>query len=281
VTAVFACAALIAFAANSLLCRLALGGQAIDPATFTSIRLASGALLLVPLAGVTSGASAAPLRGYAAWRSPAALLVYAVAFSFSYLSLTAATGALILFGAVQVTMLGAAILSGERPGAAEWAGLATAAGGLAYLVSPGISAPPTQGWALMTLAGIAWACYSLWGRRSTHPIGDTAKNFLRAVPFALVFNLSAIDGLRVTRSGALLAVTSGALASGLGYVAWYSALPRISATRAATIQLSVPVIAASGGVVLLSEPMTTRLVLSALLILGGIGLAIAGRSRTL
>jgi drug/metabolite transporter (DMT)-like permease len=304
VPAVHACAALVAFAANSLLCRLALGAGTIDAATFTTIRLASGAALLFSLGGFTrrSGGpldarrvpgtlSAPPLAGHeracgrhetparrVEWRSAAALLVYAVAFSFAYLSLTAAAGALILFGAVQTTMLGAALWSGERPRPGEWLGLAAAAGGLIYLVSPGLTAPPCAGSALMATAGIAWGCYSLWGRRAGNPLSNTAANFATATPFAAALNLLEVGELHVTGRGALLAATSGALASGLGYVAWYAALPRLTATRAATIQLSVPVLAAAGGAIFLSEPVTPRLVFSAVLILGGIGIAIAARA---
>ena len=266
--------ALIAFAANSVLCRLALGGGSIDAASFTSVRLISGAVTLFLIALI--------LKKRAVWRqgrwiSAAMLFVYAVAFSFAYLSLSAGTGALILFGAVQATMILAGLMSGERPGAREWGGVAVAVAGVVYLVSPGLTAPSPVGSALMALAGIGWGAYSLLGRGTKSPLADTTSNFLRTVPAAICVSLASIGHVHLSTNGVLLACASGAVASGVGYAIWYSALRGLTATRAATVQLSVPVIAALGGVIFLFEAITTRLVVSAVLILGGVGLAVTAR----
>ncbi|MCZ6787913.1 MAG: DMT family transporter [Planctomycetota bacterium] len=266
--------ALIAFAANSVLCRLALGGGSIDAASFTSVRLISGAVTLFLIALI--------LKKRAVWRqgrwiSAAMLFVYAVAFSFAYLSLSAGTGALILFGAVQATMILAGLMSGERPGAREWGGVAVAVAGVVYLVSPGLTAPSPVGSALMALAGIGWGAYSLLGRGTKSPLADTTSNFLRTVPAAICVSLASIGHVHLSTNGVLLACASGAVASGVGYAIWYSALRGLTATRAATVQLSVPVIAALGGVIFLFEAITTRLVVSAVLILGGVGVAVTAR----
>ena len=266
--------ALIAFAANSVLCRLALGGGSIDAASFTSVRLISGAVTLFLIALI--------LKKRAVWRqgrwiSAAMLFVYAVAFSFAYLSLSAGTGALILFGAVQATMILAGLMSGERPGAREWGGVAVAVAGVVYLVSPGLTAPSPVGSALMALAGIGWGAYSLLGRGTKSPLADTTSNFLRTVPAAICVSLASIGHVHLSTNGVLLACASGAVASGVGYTIWYSALRGLTATRAATVQLSVPVIAALGGVIFLFEAITTRLVVSAVLILGGVGVAVTAR----
>ncbi len=266
--------ALIAFAANSVLCRLALGGGSIDAASFTSVRLISGAVTLFLIALI--------LKKRAVWRqgrwiSAAMLFVYAVAFSFAYLSLSAGTGALILFGAVQATMILAGLMSGERPGAREWGGVAVAVAGVVYLVSPGLTAPSPVGSALMALAGIGWGAYSLLGRGTKSPLADTTSNFLRTVPAAICVSLASIGHVHLSTNGVLLACASGAVASGVGYAIWYSALRGLTATRAATVQLSVPVIAALGGVIFLSEAITARLVVAAVLILGGVGVAVTAR----
>jgi drug/metabolite transporter (DMT)-like permease len=213
------------------------------------------------------------------WRSAIALFLYAIAFSLAYLSLPAGTGALILFGAVQTTMLATALWSGERPRVAEWIGLAAAVGGLVYLIAPGLTAPPFVGALLMAIAGISWGLYSLWGRRATDPLADTTVNFVRALPFAVIFSLASLSQVHLSVRGSLIAMASGALASGLGYVAWYAALPQLTTTRAATVQLAVPVIAGAGGVVFLSEAITGRLLMSAALVLGGIALAVLNRRR--
>ena len=217
------------------------------------------------------------LRG--SWGSAALLFLYAVPFSFAYVSLNAGTGALILFGAVQATMLVAALSSGERPHLVEWVGLILALGGLVYLVMPGLAAPSPVGCALMVTAGIAWGVYSLRGRGASNPLAETGGNFARSVPLAIGVSMAAAPHAAFHAEGAVLAVVSGALASGLGYVAWYAALSGLSATRAATVQLVVPLMAAAGGVLFLSERITVRLIVAAILILGGVALALTRTER--
>ena len=278
-TALLATLAMIAFAANSLLCRVALGGETIDAASFTAIRLASGALTLALIAFPSS--SLASLR--ADWQAASALFIYALCFSFAYLFLSVGTGALILFASVQLTMIGAGVVAGERLSARAGLGLAAAIGGLAYLVAPGLTAPPLLGASLMAVAGAAWGVYSLRGRNATNPLLATASNFMLALPMALLAVLliprfSAEPAL--TAAGIGWAVLSGALASGIGYVIWYGALRGLSAVRAATIQLSVPLIAAFAGVALLSESLSLRLVLASFAILGGIALVLPQRSAS-
>jgi drug/metabolite transporter (DMT)-like permease len=275
-TASLTALALVAFAANSLLGRLALGEAQIDAASYTSLRLLSGAATLWAIAALSVAGSGGPRRG-GHWASAVMLFLYAVAFSFAYLSLDAGTGALILFAAVQVTMILAGFREGHRPNAPEWLGLVAAFGGLVYLVSPGLSAPAPMGSALMAAAGIAWGVYSLRGRGSADPLGDTARNFARALPFALVVSAAMSAHVGITPRGAWLAILSGAVASGLGYVIWYAALNGLTTTRAAMVQLSVPVLAAIGGVLFLSERLTFRLLVASVLILGGCALAIGGR----
>jgi drug/metabolite transporter (DMT)-like permease len=269
--------AMIAFAANSLLCRLALGAGAIDAAGFTAVRIASGALLLVPLARASRRTGRRGPGG--AWTSAALLFLYAAGFSFAYVTLPVGTGALILFAAVQTTMIAAGLRSGERPAPLEWAGLVLALGGLVWLTAPGITAPSPAGSALMAAAGIAWGVYSVRGRGTTDPLGDTAGSFLRAVPMALAVSLVSARAFHAAPRGLLLAVISGAIASGLGYVLWYAALRGLTATRAATVQLAVPVLTAAGGVTILGERITGRLIVAAILILGGIALAVLEHGR--
>ena len=267
--------ALVAFAANSLLCRVALGRDLIDPASFTSIRLIAGAGMLLLIQGIVKrrwGAAGG------SWASASFLFLYAVAFSFAYRSLSAGTGALILFAGVQATMMLAALRAGERPDPQKWIGIITASAGLVYLVSPGLQAPTPIGALLMTVAGVAWGAYSLLGRTSVDPIFDTAGNFMRSVPFALAVSMVALRSTGITGHGALLAAVSGAITSGAGYVIWYAALSALSTAQAATAQLLVPVLAAVGGVLFLAEGLTLRLVLSSILILGGVGLGLVGRS---
>lgn len=272
--------AMLAFAANSLLCRLALQHAAIDPASFGSIRLGAGALMLGLVVQLRRRRGPAEVPQRADWLAALMLFGYVALFSFAYLSLSAGTGALILFGAVQLTMLGAGLYAGgERFGALGWTGFVLAAGGLVYLVSPGLAAPPLRGAALMAGAGVAWGVYSLRGRGVADPLAATARNFTRAVPLALVLSLVCIAGARADARGIALAVASGALTSGLGYVVWYAALARLTALRAATVQLSVPLLAAFGGVLFLSEAITPRLALAAVAILGGIALVLAQKSR--
>jgi drug/metabolite transporter (DMT)-like permease len=265
--------AMVAFAANSLLCRIALKQTAIDAATFTSVRLVSGAIVLALI--VRLRASAAPGEG--SWLSAFWLFAYAAGFSFAYLSLTAGTGALLLFGAVQATMIGYGFLKGERLRALQGLGLGLALAGLGGLLAPGLSAPPPLGAALMVFAGVSWGMYSLRGRAAGDPTRVTAGNFLRAVPFALLVSALALGWFSVDAAGVGYAIASGAIASGMGYAIWYTALPLLKATNAATVQLSVPVIAAAGGVAFLGEPVTLRLVLASMAILGGIALVIRGK----
>ena len=267
--------AMVAFAANSLLCRLALGAHEIDAASFTTVRVVAGALTLVL---ISLAQRRPPSRGAANWRSALALFAYMIFFSFAYISLGAANGALILFGAVQLTMFAAALSSGERFPALAWFGLAVAATGLIYLVSPGLSAPDPLGAALMTAAGVAWGGYSLLGRGAADPLAATTMNFVLCAPLVLIVSLFSLAQVHVTPLGAAYAIASGAVASGCGYVIWYAALRGLSAGRAATVQLSVPVIAALGAVLLLAEPITLRLVLASIATLGGVALVLAQRA---
>ncbi len=276
-TGVLAASAMIAFAANSILCRTALRGGAIDAAGFSLIRLASGALMLAAIAGLSRRKTSAGRRWN--WASALALFVYAAAFSAAYLSLSASTGALILFASVQATMIVAGLASGERPHPLQWVGLVLALAGLAYLVSPGLTAPSLSGSVLMAAAGAAWGVYSLRGRGAPDPLRTTGDNFALATAPALLLALLLRRGLAVTPSGAALAVASGAVASGLGYVAWYGALRGLSATRGAIVQLAAPVIAAAAGVALLGETLSARLVVAGVAVLGGVGLAIVNRER--
>lgn len=275
-TVALTAAAMVAFAANSLLCRLALQHQGIDPASFGSIRLVSGALTL---ALVVRLRVRQPSPARADWLAAAMLFAYVAFFSFAYLSLPAGTGALILFGAVQLTMLGAGLGSGERFGTLAWLGFVLAAGGFVYLVLPGVAAPPLLGAVLMAIAGVAWGVYSLRGRGVADPLAATARNFLRAVPLALALSLLFVARAHADATGIALAVASGAVTSGLGYVIWYAALGRLSAMQAATVQLSVPLLAAIGGVLLLSEAITPRLAAASVAILGGIAIVLSQKSR--
>jgi drug/metabolite transporter (DMT)-like permease len=274
--AVLTIATLMAFAANSLLCRLALGGGMIDPISFAAVRLISGALVLWPVARAAAPHEGGRVGG-GSWWSALALFAYAAAFSLAYLTLTTGMGALILFASVQVTMLSMALRSGERLSAAQWAGSVVAVGGLVYLVFPGLSAPDPLGALLMGVAGVAWGIYSIRGRGVKAPVAMTAGNFSRAVPFALAASIVAIAWAEMTPEGALIAVTSGALTSGLGYVLWYKALKGLTTTQASVLQLLVPVLAAIGGVMVLSEAMTARLLLASMLILGGVAVAVMAR----
>lgn len=264
------CLAMMAFAGNSLLCRQALKHTAIDPASFTAIRLVSGALVLWLLVRIKNTTPA----GKGNWTSAFALFAYAAGFSFAYISLSAASGALLLFGAVQVTMISYAVWAGERLRVLQSFGVLLAFGGLVGLLLPGLSAPPLPGAMLMMGAGIAWGIYSLRGKGAGDPTRVTAGNFLRAVPIALVLSLLMVEFVSVDAAGFYYAVSSGALASGLGYAIWYTVLPALKNTSAASVQLSVPVIAAVGGIVFLGEPLTLRLVLASVAILGGIALVI-------
>jgi drug/metabolite transporter (DMT)-like permease len=261
---------MLAFAGNSLLCRAALAGTGIDAASFTAIRLASGALCLAALAHLLRPSA----RGGGSWPSALALFSYAAFFSFAYLSLTAATGALLLFGAVQATMIAYGLWNGERFMPLQLTGLALAVGGLVFLLLPGLAAPPLLGALLMLAAGVAWGCYSLRGHRGGDPIRVTAGNFLLSVPLAVVLLLLMREELSVDAAGVAYAIASGAIASGVGYAIWYTVLPSLRSTTAATVQLSVPAIAAAGGALLLGEPITLRLLFASAAILGGIWMVI-------
>lgn len=272
----FVALAMVAFAANSLFCRLALRETGIDAASFTTLRLVSGALVLWLLVRLRGGANSGK---HGSWASALALFAYAAAFSFAYRTLPAGAGALLLFGAVQATMIGYGLWRGERLGPRQSGGMALAAAGLVGLLLPGLSAPPLQGAVLMLASGVAWGIYSLRGRGVANPAASTAGNFLRAVPFALALSLAQLSSASVDAAGAAYAVASGALASGLGYALWYGALPMLRATTAATVQLSVPVLAALGAAAFLGEAITLRLVLASLAVLGGIALVIRSPRR--
>jgi len=265
--------AMVAFAANSVLCRMALGSGSIDAASFTAIRMLSGAIALAVLVALRRGAR---LRG--TWSGAVALLLYALPFSFAYLDLATGTGALLLFGCVQGTMVLVALRRGERLRARQWAGLFVAFAGLVILVFPGLDAPSPLGAGLMASAGIAWGVYSLLGRGQTDPLGHTAGNFLRAAPLAGLAPVAA-RGLDLSTNGVILAVASGALASGVGYAIWYRALQGLTRTQGSVVQLSVPVIAAVAGILLLGEAWDRRLWMSGLLVLGGLA-AVLTPSRT-
>ena len=272
-TLVWTGVALVAFAANSWLCRLALRGGAIDPASFTALRLGSGALVLAPIVRVLERGG----ERSGTWPSAVALFVYAACFSLAYVTLDTGTGALVLFGAVQATMIGWGVARGERPGARQLLGLTAALAGLVSLVAAGVSAPPLAAGLAMLAAGTAWGVYSLRGRGASRPVGATAGNFLRAAPLSIaVVAMAPLVGFpwHATPRGAILATVSGAVTSGLGYVVWYAALRGLAATTAGIVQLAVPALAALGGVVFMGERPTLRLVASGGLILGGVALAV-------
>ena len=286
--ALYAAAALIGFAANSLLCRAALGARRIDAASFTSVRLGAGALVMSLLAWRDPSIQAArtvraggvvqegPPRGD--WRSAVALFAYAAAFSFAYLRLSTGAGALILFAAVQATMIGWGLVRDhERPRPREWLGMAVALAGIAVLAAPGLSAHDPIGIGLMMLAGVAWGIYSLRGRKVAHPLAATAANFARSAPLAFGVSVLLWSQGHASPAGLALAAASGGVASGIGYSLWYAVVGRISATRAAIVQLSVPVVAAIGGIVVLGEPVTLRLSLATLAIVAGVGMAFSRR----
>ena len=311
--------ALVAFAFNSILCRLALRGEEADAAGFTTVRIVAGAVALIAISYVVgrrvpryrrphvskgnamipqheshlADANPAPPEPNVAlthvratdtrstdtgsWASACLLFAYAVCFSFAYLGLTAGTGALILFGAVQMTMVVAAIFKGERPVPVEWTGLVAAVCGLVYLVFPGLASPPLVSSVLMAAAGMSWGFYSIRGRSSGDPLVNTTGNFVRSLPFAAAFAILFLPNLHLTGRGVLYAVLSGSLTSGVGYTVWYAALKHHTQMRAAVLQLAVPVIAATGGILFMAEAFTMRLLIAAVLILGGIALTIFSR----
>ena len=275
--------ALLAFAANSILCRAALKGGEIDPVGFTLVRLLSGALVLAILLGFTGRLKDSQIgsqkdRVWAgSWLAALMLFAYALAFSFAYVSLDTGTGALILFGSVQMTIILIDVFSGNRLGIIEWFGIACASAGLVYLVYPDLSTPSALGFVLMVTAGVAWGVYTVIGRNSNNPLADTTFNFVRCLPLLIVLALISLSATRFSLNGVLLAVLSGALASGIGYAIWYAALRGLKSTESAVVQLAVPVIAASGGIVFLSEAFSQRFFIASLIILGGILTVILGR----
>jgi drug/metabolite transporter (DMT)-like permease len=269
--------ALVAFASNSLLTRLALGTRQLDAASFTAIRLVSGAVMLAAIVLVQSR-SWHPLRG-AGFAGPVALFAYAAPFSFAYLRIGAAVGALVLFGVVQLTMIGYGIARGERPTPVMWLGLALAAGGLLVLTAPSVARPDPLGVVLMAVAGCAWAAYTLVGRGASDPIAANARSFLWSTPLALLLVALGRAPIHATASGVSLALVSGAVTSGLGYAIWYRALPGLSVTQAAVAQLSVPVIAAAGAVLTLGETVSTRLTVAGIAVLSGVALVLSARNR--
>lgn len=269
--------ALIAFAGNSVLCRLALADGSIDAASFSTVRLVSGAFALLLILYASNRGETSPSFG--SWMSAAMLFLYAICFSFAYVSLDTGVGALILFGMVQLTMVAGALINGDRPTVAEWVGWLLAIAGFVYLVSPGLAAPSPLGSVLMAIAGVGWGVYSLRGRHEPYALAGTTYNFVRSVPMVIVISALAFQDLHLTTKGTLLAIMSGAITSGVGYAIWYAALRSITSMQAAMVQLAVPVLAAAGGVLFLSESVSLRLIVASLLILGGIFLAVFGKTR--
>ncbi len=277
-TLLLTAAAMVCFAGNSLLCRLALRAGTIDPVSFTAVRLGSAAVVIAVLARLAG-------RGRAhggSWTSAAVLSGYAIAFSLAYVQIGAGLGALLLFGVVQLTMIGWGLIQGERPGSGQWSGLALAIVGLLVLTHPGVSGAPLSGIVLMLLAGVGWGIYSLRGRRAADPLQTTAANFVRTLPFVavMVAITVVVEHPHLSPAGVAAGVASGAVTSGVGYVIWYRALSGLNALQAASVQLTVPVLAAAGGVLFLGEHVTLELVGAAALILGGLAGVILGRDRS-
>ena len=258
---------LSAFAGNSVLCRMALGGELIDPTSFATLRIIGGVVMLFIFTRFLPQRENVPSGQ---WRSAIALYIYAVCFAFAYVSLPSGTGALILFGVVQLVMLVMGYIKGERMSVGQWGGFVIALSGLVYLLSPGLAAPDLKGAGLMTVSGLAWAFYTLAGKGNSSPVIMTRGNFLKAAPFALGMSIILWPRVDYRMTGVILALVSGALTSGLAYTLWYLILPKLSTTHAALLQLLVPLIATLGGVLLLAEELSLRIVISALLILGGL-----------
>lgn len=274
--------AMTAFAANSLLTRGALDDESIGAATFSLVRVVSGAVVLAAITRLRAGSWRTWAAPPVPWRSAAYLFGYVAAFSFAYLRLGAATGALVLFGTVQVVLYGTALARRERPGLSGWGGLGLAFGGLVALVAPGASAPDPGGVGLMVLAGVSWAAYTLAGRGSVDPIATTARNFAASVPLAVVLELVVLAGggqVQASPRGLGLAVLSGAVASGLGYALWYAVLPWLTRVQSGILQMAPPPLAAVGGLVLLGEPVSVRVALASLLILAGVAIGVLGARR--
>ncbi len=260
--------ALIAFAANSVICKMALGEELIDAPAFTIVRLLSGAIVLLFILLITKNKSASNQKG--SWFSSAMLFLYAISFSFAYNSLDTGTGALILFGAVQISMVTISLFNGNKLDLREWIGMIISFIGFVYLILPGVTAPSPIGFVLMALAGTAWGIYTLQGKKSKDPLRDTAFNFIRTIPFLIVLLFFVYQKISFSYDGIWLAIISGGITSGIGYTIWYIALRGLTSTQAAVVQLLVPIIAAFGGVLFVSEKITSRLSWSSLMILGGI-----------
>ncbi|SMF55184.1 Threonine/homoserine efflux transporter RhtA [Alteromonadaceae bacterium Bs31] len=267
-TVIYTCLALLAFAGNSVLCRLALGEQSLDAASFTAIRLLSGAAFLGFILVLNKPRSKPPARGQ--WKASALLFIYALTFSFAYVSLDTGTGALVLFTSVQITMILWGVCKGHTLQPLEWLGTALAFVGFIYLISPELSTPSLKGFVLMAVSGLAWGLYSLAGKNSNQPLADTAFNFVRTLPLVLLVLAVATPDINLSWRGVLLAAISGALASGAGYTIWYLAMRGLSTVQAAVVQLLVPVIAALGGALFASELLSLHFIISSLIILGGI-----------
>ena len=274
-TALFTAIAMLAFATNSILARLALADSAIDPLAFTGIRLASGAAVLAMILFFRArSVTRSTMAAGGSWPGAVSLLTYAITFSIAYVMVGAGPGALILFASVQMSMVVWAIIKGDRPVFLEWLGMGIAIAALAYLVFPGLTAPPFPGAVLMVIAGASWGAYSLIGRGSQSPLADTAGNFIRCVPVGAALVLAGVIYSRPSAAGLAYALASGALASGLGYSIWYTVLPKLSRTTAAIVQLTVPAIAALGGVAFIGESLTSRLLIAMAGIIGGVSIAL-------
>lgn len=271
--------ALIAFAGNSVLCRLALSGQSIDPSSFTMIRLLSGVVMLWPLMRLSQAKTVSASNG--SWFAASMLFVYALLFSYAYVSIDTATGALVLFGSVQLTLVVVNLVKGHKPSVGELAGVVLALAGFVYLVFPQLQQPSIVGFIMMSVAGLAWAMYTVAGQGSVNALRDTAFNFFRTIPLLLVLLVVTFNSLEVTILGVIFAIASGGIMSGLGYAVWYAVLPLISTTQAGVMQLLVPIIAGLGGVLFTSESLSWRLVVSALLVLSGILLVILAKRKPL
>ena len=274
-TIIYTTLALIAFAANSVICRLALKDGAIDPGMFTGIRLFSGAAVLIALVFLSKDKRYEKSKG--SWTSAGMLFLYAAAFSYAYVSLETGIGALIIFGMVQITMIASSLISGYKMNVMEWLGIVLALAGFLYLLLPGASAPSLSGFILMSLSGIGWGIYSLRGKNSKHPLVDTAYNFLRSLPFLILLLYFLAQETNYSTKGILLALLSGIVTSGIGYTIWYTALKGLNSIQASIVQLLVPVLAAMGGVIFIGELISLRLMASSLMILGGILLLIIKR----
>jgi drug/metabolite transporter (DMT)-like permease len=267
--------ALIAFAANSVLCRLALGNGFIDASSFTVIRLLSGSIALFIILSIKGNNKGVLSKG--SWTASFMLFLYAITFSYAYLSVDTGTGALILFGTVQITMILLSLISGTRLHISEWSGVIIAFTGFIYLILPSITTPSINGFIMMIVSGISWGIYTLRGRSSKNPFMDTTYNFLRTIPFVVLLAFLTMKNISYSSEGVILALLSGTITSGVGYTIWYIALRGLSSTQAAVIQLAVPVIAAIGGVVFMSEIITFRLIISTSIVLGGILMVVLGK----